>query len=185
MPKNMNDPVYTARQGHFIVNYSQSLGKGLRTIRNRSIEGKTVGQLERELRVKTNPHVDWKLVAGGLLFVIYLCMCWFLFKQTAEVNRLEQENISLKKQIEEQKLLPSKNTSPPENRVATPEPKNIGNELLPYQIQKGDNFAIISQKFYKTEAYAGQLAKLNDLSGTLQIGQPVLVPREPLKTWDK
>lgn len=156
----------------------------MRKINKLSVEGKTVDQLEKELRIKTNPRVDWKLMAGSLLFVIYLCMCWFLFKQTAEVNRLEQENIVLKQQIQEQKLS-QLNTLPPVESAAPSEQKTIGNDLLPYQIQKGDNFAAISQKFYKTEAYADQLAKLNDLPDSLQIGQSVLVPREPLNSWQK
>lgn len=147
-----------------------------------------MSQIERDLRVKKSPSIDWKLVVGGVLFVVYLCMCWFLFRQTALANRLEQENLALKKQIQEQQqLLESKKTPIATPPVPAPsqKPQPRGNELLTYQIQKGDNFATISAKFYKTEAYADQLAKLNDLSGTLQIGQPVLVPRQPLETWKK
>ncbi|GAB6181677.1 hypothetical protein JCM14036_29960 [Desulfotomaculum defluvii] len=145
-----------------------------------------MSQLEKELRVKKSLAIDWKLTAGGIFFVIYLCMCWFLFRQTEEVNRLVQENINLKKQLQEQQqLLESKSTVLPTVAVSTPVQKHLGNELLSYQIQKGDNFATISMKFYKTEAYAKQLAKLNDIPMPLQIGQPVMVPRQPLKTWQK
>lgn len=56
----------------------------------------------------------------------------------------------------------------------------IVNEIIDYQVKEGECFAIISTRYYGTEAYAAELARFNRLktNDILKIGQVVQVPRD-------
>lgn len=143
-----------------------------------SVEGMTVKELEEYLSKKPRGLFEsfsqHKIsVIGLILGVLLICMSgslWDLQREVvvlrAEVARLQAEKAGLKTEL-------SGNSK---QETKQPEPK-----LKYHHIQSGDNFSVISKRYYGTEKYASLLARINGIpeDAQLNLGQVIKVPNKP------
>jgi nucleoid-associated protein YgaU len=97
-----------------------------------------------------------------------------------EAARLRNENLSLRKEIEDRSL-----RSRPPDKAQAPEtrpPKAIAikSEGRTYVVKSGDTLASISRKFYKTSARWKQILRANkdkiDNPENLKVGETLTIP---------
>jgi LysM repeat protein len=99
----------------------------------------------------------------------------------AEAARLRNENLSLRKQIEERVLksrAPEEKTQPPNTRAERTAGKKAGGQT--YVVKPGDTLFSISKKFYKSPSRWKEIRDANkdtvDNAGKLQPGQSLTIP---------
>ncbi|MBM7854556.1 LysM repeat protein [Desulfohalotomaculum tongense] len=147
------------------------------------IKGKTVSQLEKHFIENHKKRLKWQgiltaLLAGGVCLFVMMWM-WNLGQELTalrlEVERLAVENAALRKEIVSIKT---------QNTTAEKHLDGEG-EYIYHHIQSGDSFAAISKRYYGTEVYASQLARINGIpaAARLHLGQVIKVPREPYEWW--
>lgn len=113
------------------------------------------------------------LLISGLMYNIYAKS-----KITKEVANLQANNVKL---MEENNKLKERFAEP-----VIKEDKPASN-IIYHHIQSGDNFAVLSKKYYGTEIFAVPIAKFNGLPKTakLHIGQILQIPKEPDPSWQR
>ena len=105
----------------------------------------------------------------------------------AEAARLKNENLNLRKQIEEHRAggraEPAQARSgPPQPRAASSAPPVRQAEAVgrTYVVESGDTLVSISRKFYKSPARWKEILEANDKTiddpGTLKVGQTLTIP---------
>lgn len=166
----------------------------------RKFEGKSISELEKEVLLKKHsqpfriihPSLFGEkllmifILGFSLLLVAIVGLSWDLKQHRDQLNRdvvqLQTENDRLKKELEQKNLEFERFKQQPTNQPAIQ-----GGSLIYHHIQAGENFALISKKYYGTEVFAGKLAEINFIhKGTrLHVGQVIKVPKEPEKSWGK
>jgi nucleoid-associated protein YgaU len=76
----------------------------------------------------------------------------------AEAARLKNENLALRKEVEDQRARHSNEKPPPDTKTAAVDKKS-GNAPRTYVVRQGDTLASISRKFYKS---SGRWKKIRD-----------------------
>lgn len=114
------------------------------------------------------------LLMGGLVYNIHA-----KGQITKEVTKLQAINGKL---TEENNKLKEQLAAPPVVKEEKP-----AASIIYHHIQSGDNFAVLSKKYYGTEVFAVSIAKINGLPKTaqLQVGQILQIPKEPDPSWQK
>jgi len=102
----------------------------------------------------------------------------------AEAARLKNENLSLRKEVEELRAhgnaaLAEKSPAPAAGKVAATD-KKTGRKTQSYVVRDGDTLASISRKFYKSSGRWKQILDANrhivDDPGKLKAGQTLVIP---------
>lgn len=97
----------------------------------------------------------------------------------AEIVRLKNDNLTLRKQLAEIKSRPRSQDVSATGPVPTPGPPPPGSRT--YVVQAGDTLASISRKFYKSSVHWKDIqdANFNALNGTnkLKPGQTLIIPK--------
>lgn len=99
----------------------------------------------------------------------------------AEAAQLRNENLSLRKQLEERQAKPR---SPTEEKSAAryPDSEKTKSRAHTYVVKEGDTLASISRKFYKTSSRWKEILKANkkeiDDPDNLTAGQRLSIPQE-------
>ncbi|AEG59547.1 LysM domain-containing protein [Desulforamulus ruminis] len=165
-------------------------------MRKISVEGKTVKELEKYLIAgKINGNKDFKdlfsqwrfwllvLLLGVIIYLVYAH--WNVRQESkilySELSQLKVENTTLKERIAAAEMARAGEQASPQAPQTDPSP------YIYHTIQKGDSFAVISNRYYRTEVFASDLAKFNGIpkQTRLQVGQIIRVPKEPDPAWKK
>lgn len=97
----------------------------------------------------------------------------------AEAARLKNENLTLRKEVEEQRARPPNEKAPADAKTASTN-KRSGRTPRTYVVREGDTLASISRKFYKSSSRWKQIRDANknvvNDPGKLKAGQTLTIP---------
>ncbi|MFZ5596602.1 MAG: LysM peptidoglycan-binding domain-containing protein [Bacillota bacterium] len=169
--------------------------------KNIAIEGKTVRELEeylyRRRSIKFFSPKNVLLLLMCILFASAAVFFWNMKKEISslknEITQLNSENEVLKKQVDgyktnQQTVIQSagKGGTAVQSTPASQNASNQGNDIIYHVVGAGDCFEVISNKYYGTEKYAPDLARLNGMTvnSIMRVGQKIKVPNKPDPAWN-
>jgi hypothetical protein len=146
-------------------------------------EGKSIREIEKQINSEKSGH-NWQVVITRFLPGLLLVLLGYGLAGLnwhSQMDRLNADNTSLKI---ENGILREENASL-QKQLTDWQTTDKLTSIIYHDIKRHDTLGSISVKYYGTDGYASELAKLNGLTvrTTLQVGQIIKVPRKPEASW--
>ena len=97
-----------------------------------------------------------------------------------EASRLKNENLTLRKELEDQRAHAKAAIPTRADKAATAAAKKAGKNARTYVVHRGDTLASISRKFYKTSSHWKRIldanSKVVDDAQNLKVGETLTIP---------